>query len=144
MPAPVTGKLGLAVWIMLFVFAVFELIAFCTYAAYIQELEDASYYVSYYSGVYSVDYSPGPTLAVAVVAFIFGLVGAIVTCVLRNKATTEQDGPFRACMSNGKAGGAPSSAPPAAAGVATASAVPQPGAAPAGTKASQYPAVGTV
>ncbi|CAM9744844.1 unnamed protein product [Ectocarpus sp. 12 AP-2014] len=37
MPAPVTGKLGLAVGIMLFVFAVFELIAFSTYAAYIQE-----------------------------------------------------------------------------------------------------------
>ncbi|CAM9933793.1 unnamed protein product [Ectocarpus sp. 4 AP-2014] len=142
MPAPVTGKLGLAVAVMLFVFALFELIAFCTYAAYIEEVED--YYVSYYSGIYSVDFSPGPTLAVAVVAFIFGLVGAIVTCVLRNKATTEQDGPFRACMPNGKAGGAPSSAPPAAGGVATASAVSQPGAAPAGTKASQYPAVGTV
>ncbi|CAB1098024.1 unnamed protein product [Ectocarpus sp. CCAP 1310/34] len=36
-PAPVTGKLGLAVGIMLFVFAVFELLAFCTYAAYIEE-----------------------------------------------------------------------------------------------------------
>ncbi|CAM9586861.1 unnamed protein product [Ectocarpus sp. 8 AP-2014] len=142
MPAPVTGKLGLAVGIMLFVFALFELIAFCTFAAYIEEQEDWA--SSYYSSFYSFDFSPGPTFAVAVVAFIFGLVGAIVICVLRNKATTEQDGPFRACMPNAKAGGAPSSAPPAAAGVATASAVTQPGAAPAGTKVSQYPAVGTV
>ncbi|CAM9906449.1 unnamed protein product, partial [Ectocarpus sp. 6 AP-2014] len=137
MPAPVTGKLGLAVGIMLFVFALFELIAFCTFAAFVEELEDS------YS-VYSVDFSPGAAFAVAVVAFIFGLVGAIVTCVLRNKATAEQDGPFRACMPNARASGAPSAAPPAAAGVATASAVPQPGAATAGTIVSQYPAVGTV
>lgn len=100
-------------------------------------------YSSYYGSAYTYNYdlSPGPTLAVAVVAFILGLAGTIVTCALRGKATTEQDGPFRACMS--KAGGATAGAPPAAAGVATAAAVPQPGTAPAGTK-HQYPTVGSV
>ncbi|CAM9727466.1 unnamed protein product [Ectocarpus fasciculatus] len=130
MPAPTTGKLGIAVGIMLGVFTLFELIAFSTFAAFIEKYEDYWLYA---------DFSPGPTLGVAVVAFLLGLAGTIVTFVLLRKATTEQDGPFRACMPNANAGGATAAAPPPAAGVA----FPQPGAAPAGAKASQYPSVGS-
>lgn len=37
MPAPITGKLGLAAGIMLGVYTLFQLIAFSTYAAFIKE-----------------------------------------------------------------------------------------------------------
>lgn len=42
-------------------------------------------------------YSAGPSLGWAVVACVFGLAGAIAVLVLRARATTEQDGPFKKC-----------------------------------------------
>lgn len=81
---------------------------------------------SYYSSVGVVTYwyydaETGPTFAVAIMAFILGLVGAIAVLVLRARATTDQDGPFRKCMPN-------------ATGANTGT--------PAGP--TEYPAVGTV
>eukprot|EP00752_Nemacystus_decipiens_P010840 g9638.t1 len=98
MPAPVTGKLGLASGIMLTLHAVFQLIAFSLMAAFLDK------YLS------SADL--GPTFGVAVVAWLLGTTGAVVSLALLRRATAEQDGPFRACMS--KAGGANAGGPPPA------------------------------
>lgn len=61
------------------------------------------------------DVTPGPTFGVAVVAWLLGLAGAIVSWALLSRATTEQDGPFGACMSKmgaANAGGAPPAGQP--------------------------------
>ena len=46
------------------------------------------------------------TLAVAVMAWIFGLVGAITILALRSRATSDQGGPFRMPGGGGVAKGA--------------------------------------
>lgn len=52
------------------------------------------------------DFKAGPTLGVAVMAWLFGLAGTITILFLRSSVTSEQEGPFRTCMSGGgKAGG---------------------------------------
>lgn len=77
----------------------------------------------------TVEIKTGPTFGVAVVAWLLGTAGAIVTMVLLRRATTDQDGPFRKCVSN--MGGAKAGAPAAA-----------PAGAPAGQPGA--PVVGTV
>lgn len=82
------------------------------------------------------DISPGPTVGVAIMAWILGTAGAIVTLVLFRRATIDQDGPFRKCVANAggvnaNAGGVKAGAPAAAA-------------APAAAPAANYPTSGTV
>lgn len=62
-----------------------------------------------------VKVTPGPTLGVAVVAWLLGTAGAVVTLglVFLRPESTKEDGPFRACVS--KAGGANAEGAPAAA-----------------------------
>ncbi|CAN0265282.1 unnamed protein product [Scytosiphon promiscuus] len=103
MRSPVTGKLGLAAGMMLTVFAVFQLIAFACMAAMASKFEDWS----------GAGVTPGPTLGVAVVAWLLGTAGAIITLVFLRRATTDQDGPFTKCMPQ-TAGGANAGAPPPA------------------------------
>lgn len=72
----------------------------------------------YYSR--AVEIKPGPTFGVAVVAFIFGLLGAVVTLALFTKAAY-QDGPlrkFKVGANAGTANAAPA-APAAAPAVGT-------------------------
>lgn len=43
----------------------------------------------------------GPTLGVAVVAWLLGLAGTFTILILRSRATNEHEGPFRKCISGG-------------------------------------------
>lgn len=56
-------------------------------------------------------YDTGPTLGVAVVSWLLGMLGAVVVLILRPRATTDQDGPFSKCVP-AAAGGAKAEAPP--------------------------------
>lgn len=77
---------------------------------------------NYISDVYGsdIDVRAGPTLGVAVTAWVFGTADAIVTLVLLRRATTDQDGPFRTCMpsTGGASAGAPAGASARQPGVA--------------------------
>ncbi|CAM9441329.1 unnamed protein product [Hapterophycus canaliculatus] len=64
-----------------------------------------------YSAFYDVE--PGPTLGVAIMSWLLGTAGAIVTLVLLRRATTDQHGPFSKYMYRA-AGGANAGAPPQA------------------------------
>ncbi|CAN0223430.1 unnamed protein product, partial [Hapterophycus canaliculatus] len=88
--APDTGKLAFAVGIMLAVFTVFQLAAFAFLASFSAKVDDFA------SGVYS--YHTARTLTVAIIAGLLGAFGAAITLYFRRRATTDQDGPCRACM----------------------------------------------
>lgn len=61
--------------------------------------DDYYNYYGYYSDLYEVKVVAGPSLGLAVTAWIFGLAGTIIILTLRIKATTNQDGPCRKfCM----------------------------------------------
>jgi len=53
---------------------------------------------------YTGYFKAGPTLGVAVVAWLLGTTGAVVVLVLRARATIDQDGPFKKCMPNATGG----------------------------------------
>lgn len=48
-----------------------------------------------------VEVEAGPTLGVAVMAWLFGVAGTITILLLRSRATSEDEGPFRKCVSGG-------------------------------------------
>lgn len=52
-----------------------------------------------------VEANAGPTLGVAVVSWLLGTAGAVVTLVLLRRATTDQDGPFTKCIQKAESGG---------------------------------------
>ncbi|CAM9408407.1 unnamed protein product [Hapterophycus canaliculatus] len=99
MKPPRTGQVGLSVGIILAVFAVFQLIAFACMAEMISK----------YSDWWLDDVKDGPTLAVAVVSWLLGTVGAVVILILRPRASTDQDGPLVVCVPN--ASGPPAGGP---------------------------------
>lgn len=45
--------------------------------------------------------SAGPTLGVAVVAWLLGVAGAVVVLLFRARATTDQEGPFKRLIAGG-------------------------------------------
>lgn len=54
-----------------------------------------------FASVEEANVESGPTLGVAVMAWLFGLAGNITILFLRKRVTREQEGPFRKCMSGG-------------------------------------------
>ncbi|CAN0052028.1 unnamed protein product [Scytosiphon promiscuus] len=100
--APDTGKLALAVGVMLAMFSVFQLVAFAVVASFSAKVDEFA------SGVYS--YHAARTLAFAMVASLLGAFGATVTLILRRRATIDQDGPLRVCKVGRGGNGAPSPA----------------------------------
>ncbi|CAM9697671.1 unnamed protein product, partial [Laminaria digitata] len=91
-PPPTTGTLGLALGIMMAVFSLFQMIAFSLMAGLVDEFDNA-------------DIKAGPTLGVAVVAWLLGMAGTITILLLRSGVTRDQEGPFRKCTSGGGGGG---------------------------------------
>ena len=47
------------------------------------------------------EFIAGPTLGVAVVAWLLGVAGTITILVLRSRVTSEDEGPLRKCISGG-------------------------------------------
>ncbi|CAN0143068.1 unnamed protein product [Pylaiella littoralis] len=102
MPAPITGKLGLSVGISLVVYSVFQLLAFALMTAFAVKYAEPVSYVTTYSSTaeYDTGATAGPSVGLAIVAWILGTAGAVVTLVFFRRATTNQDGPFRKCLAN--------------------------------------------
>ncbi|CAM9906248.1 unnamed protein product [Ectocarpus sp. 6 AP-2014] len=86
-PAPATGRLGAAAGTMLLVFSVLQLAAFSIMAASAGRLnrDNDNYF----------QIKAGPTIGVAVIAWVFGLAGGSAILLLRPHATPGQDGPLR-------------------------------------------------
>eukprot|EP00904_Undaria_pinnatifida_P013385 jgi/Undpi1/9177/HiC_scaffold_26.g11635.m1 len=85
---PTTAVLGRALGAMLAVFTIFQMIAFALMADVVAEFDDTNI-------------KAGPTLGVAVMAWLFGLVGTITIMYLNSRVTSAHEGPLRQFMSRG-------------------------------------------
>lgn len=51
-----------------------------------------------FASVEDANIEAGPTLGVAVLAWLFGLAGTFTILLLRSRVTSDQEGPFRKCL----------------------------------------------